>query len=349
MVLGIMLATSLVVSTSSFLDSFDNLFRVMYNDVIAYDMKVSFISPQNASVVVAARNVSGVVAVEPILEVPYHLRHDGKEYSAVILGLNSNETLLRLYTLSGVPTTVDSDGILLSQILKDKLEAEVGDSLELHFYNSTNYLRVAGFIKSSFGGTAILSLAKAQEITRIGDSIGGLMIMAEPQREESAKQGLFRLPNVSGIETTAQNKQDNMEMLKLFNGFIWAIFSFGVLMAFAVVFNIVSLNVLERSRELATMRTIGITMRRISGMVTLENALLGLVGILLGLPVGNYLARYFFTFFSSDLFVLETVTYASTYVLAVAVIFTVLIVSSVPSLRNVRNLKLAKVVTEQSR
>jgi len=349
MILGIMLATSVVVSTNSFLDSFDNLFKVMYNDVVAYDMKVTFLSPQNANVVIVAKNVSGILTVESILEISYHLRRNGKEYSATIMGLNSNETLLRLYTLSGAPTTVSQDGILLSQMLRDKLGAEVGDQLELHFLNSTDYIKVVGFIKSSFGGTAILSLRKAQEILGIGDFIGGLLVKIESQQEERVKQDLFKLPNVSGIETTAQNKQDNMEMLRLFNGFIWTIFSFGVLMAFAVVFNIVSLNLLERSRELATMRTIGITMRRIAGMVTLENALLGFVGIFLGLPAGNYLAQYFFTFFVSDLFVLDTVTYSATYVLGGAIIFTVLLVSSIPGLRYVRNLNLAKVVKEQAR
>jgi len=105
----------------------------------------------------------------------------------------------------------------------------------------------------------------------------------------------------------------------------------------------------ERSRELATMRTIGITMRRIAGMVTLENALLGFVGIFLGLPAGNYLAKYFFTLFTSDLFVLDTVTYSATYVSGAATIFTVLLVSSIPGLRYVRNLNLAKVVKEQAR
>lgn len=349
MVLGIMLATSVVVSTNSFLDSFDNLFKVMYDDVLAYDMKVTFIRPQNPNVVSVAENVSGLVTAEPILEIPYHIRHDGKEYSAIIQGLNSNETLLRLYTLTGAPTTVSSDGILLSQTLKVKLDAEIDDSLELHFLNSTNNVKVAGFIKSSFGGTAILSLTKAQEIMGIGDSIGGLLVKVEPQQEERVRQDLFRLPDVSGIETTAQNKLDNMEMLKLFNGFIWTIFGFGVLMAFAVVFNIVSLNILERSRELATMRTIGMTMRRIAGIITFENLLLGLAGILLGLPAGNYLARYFLTFFSSDLFVLDTVTYASTYILGTIIILAVMLISSIPSLRHVRNLKLAKIVKEQSR
>jgi len=73
------------------------------------------------------------------------------------------------------------------------------------------------------------------------------------------------------------------------------------------------------------------------------------VGIFLGLPAGNYLAKYFFTFFTSDLFVMDTVTYSATYVLGAAIIFTVLLVSSIPGLRYVRSLNLAKVVKEQAR
>jgi len=349
MVLGIMLATSVVVSVSSFMNSFDYLFKVMYEDISNYDMRVAFIQPQNATQVDSAKNISGVVAVEPILVIPYHLRHNEKEYSVTISGLSADGTLYRLYELSGEPSRVDAEGILLAQTLRDKLDVESGDSLELHFLNSSNYVNVAGFVKSPFGDSAYLSLQKAQEILGIGDRIGGLLVAAEPQAQEDVKQELYRLPNVSGIETVAQQKEDNMEMLKLFNGFIWTIFSFGVLMAFAVVFNIVSLNILERSRELATMRTIGVTMRQITGMVTFENVLLGLVGVLLGLPMGNYLAKYFFSFFSSDLFVMEVVTYASTYALGMIVIFTVLLVSSVPGLRHVKNLNLAKMVKEQSR
>ena len=139
-----------------------------------------------------------------------------------------------------------------------------------------------------------------------------------------------------------------MEMLKVFNTFIWAIFSFGILMAFAVVFSISSLNILERNRELATMRTIGMSMRKITVLVILENALLGLIGIIIGLFAGNFLAKYFFTFFTSDLFVVEAVTYPSTYILGIAVIFGVLLISSVPALRYISRLNLARAVKEQA-
>jgi len=347
-VLGIMLATSLVVSTSSFLDSFDYLFKVMYQDIAIYDLKVTLIRPQPLGVVKASENVTGVVAVEPIIEIPYHIRHDGKEHSVTIMGLSPNATLYKLYTFSGLPTKVDPEGILLAKLLKEKLKAEVNDSLELHLFNSTNTVKVAGFINSPFGDVAFLSIEKAQEVTGFGAAINGLLVKTDAQAQETVKQGLFKLPAVSSIETISQQKQDNMEMLKVFSGFIWAIFSFGILMAFAVVFNTVSLNILERSRELATMRTMGMTMRKITALVSLENALLGSAGIVLGLPLGNFLAKFFFSFFTSDLFTFDAVTYLSTYLLGIIVIFTVLLFSGIPGLRYVKRLNLAKVVKEQT-
>jgi len=346
-VLGIMLATSLVVATSSFLDSFDHVFKV-YDNVYAYDLQVNFITPQSLSIVEDASHVAGVVTAEPIVEIPYHLRRDGKEYSAIIVGLNTNAALYRLYNVTGEPTNVNSGGILLSRLLKDKLAVQVGDSIDLHLFNSTSVVEVAGFVNTPFGDIAFLPIGRAQEITGFNNTINGVLIKTDGQTEEAVKQEIFTFPAVSRITSTSQQKQDNMEMLKVFNAFIWAIFTFGILMAFAVVFNISSLNILERNRELATMRTIGMSMRKITVLVLLENALLGLIGIAIGLFLGNYLAKYFFSFFTSDLFVVEAVTYLSTYILGIVVIFVILLISSIPALRYVSRLNLARTVKEQA-
>ena len=96
------------------------------------------------------------------------------------------------------------------------------------------------------------------------------------------------------------------------------------------------------------MRTLGMAMRRIAVLVTVENALLGVAGIVLGLPLGNYLAKFFFSFFTSDLFYFEAVTYASTYLLGIIVILAVILVSEIPWLRYAGRLNLAKVVKEQA-
>ena len=347
-VLGIMLATSLVVSTSSFLDSFDHLFNVLYEDIAAYDLKVTFVQPQSSSVTQAAENITGVVRVEPFIEIPYHILHGGEQHSIIMTGLGANATLYRLYTASGAPTKVDTEGILLARLLKDELRVEVNDSLELHLFNSTQTVKVAGFVNDPYGDSAFLSIEKAQEVIRFGSSINGLLVKTSAQTQEAVKQELFQLSSVSSIQSLSQQRQDNTEMLRVFTAFIWIIFVFGILMAFAVVFNTVSLNILERSRELATMRTMGMAMRRIAVLVTIENALLGVAGIVLGLPLGNYLAKFFFSFFTSDLFYFEAVTYASTYLLGIIVILAVILVSEIPWLRYAGRLNLAKVVKEQA-
>ena len=347
-VLGIMLATSLVVSTISFLDSFDHLFTVLYEDIAAYDLKVTFIQPQSSNVTQTTENITGVVRVEPIIEIPYHILHGGEQHSIIITGLSANATLYRLYTASGEPTKVDTEGILLAKLLEDKLRVEVNDSLELHLFNSTQTVRVAGFVNDPYGDSAFLALEKAQEVTGFGSAINGLLVKTSAQSQEAVKQELFQFSSVSSIQSLSQQRQDNMEMLRVFSAFIWIIFVFGILMAFAVVFNTVSLNILERSRELATMRTIGMAMRKIALLVTVENLLLGAVGIVLGLPLGNYLAKFFFSFFTSDLFYFEAVTYVSTYLLGIIVILAVIFVSEIPWLRHAGRLNLARVVKEQA-
>src|SRR3990170_1863068 len=347
-VLGIMLATSLVVSTSSFLDSFDHLFNVLYEDIAAYDLKVTFIQPQSSNATQAVENITGVVRVEPIIEIPYHILHGGEEHSIIITGLSANATLYRLYTASGEPTKVDTEGILLAKLLEDKLRVEVNDSLELHLFNSTQTVRVAGFVNDPYGDSAFLSIEKAQDVTGFGYAINGLLIKTSAQSQEAVKRELFQFSSVSSIQSLSQQRQDNMEMLRVFSAFIWIIFVFGILMAFAVVFNTVSLNILERSRELATMRTLGMAMRKIALLVTVENVLLGAVGIVLGLPLGNYLAKFFFSFFTSDLFYFEAVTYVSTYLLGIIVILAVIFVSEIPWLRHAGRLNLARVVKEQA-
>ncbi len=344
-ILGIILATSLVVATTSFLDSFDQVFKV-YDDVYAFNLQVNFVYPQPLSVVDDAKNVTGVVAAEPIVEIPYHIRKDGNEYSAIIVGLNTNAKLYRLYNITGETATVSSDGILLSKLLRDKLNVQVNDSINLHLFNTTNTVKVMGFVNTPFGDIAFLDIEKAQEITGFNNSVNGLLIKTTD--EAAAKDELFGFSSVSSITSTLQQKEDNMEMLKVFNTFIWAIFTFGVLMAFAVVFSMSSLNIIERDREFATMRTIGMSIGRIAKIVLLENLLLGTVGIAVGLFAGNFLAKYFFGFFTSDLFVIEAVTYFSTYIFSTAVILAVLLISSIPGLRYISRLKLAKKVKEQS-
>jgi putative ABC transport system permease protein len=121
-----------------------------------------------------------------------------------------------------------------------------------------------------------------------------------------------------------------------------------VALGFAIIFNTITINTLERRRELATMRTIGSSVGRLGAMLTVENVLMGLLGVVVGLPLGYMISLYFATLYSNELFDMPTVIYTRTYGIAALGALLVLLLAEVPSIRFVRRLDLPAVVREMS-
>lgn len=65
------------------------------------------------------------------------------------------------------------------------------------------------------------------------------------------------------------------KLLDQFTVFSHIMLLMGLVIAFALIFNTIAVNVIERGREVATMRTIGVRMKTIVRMATLENLTIG--------------------------------------------------------------------------
>ncbi len=88
--------------------------------------------------------------------------------------------------------------------------------------------------------------------------INGLFVrLTSSSSEDAVKAQLYAPLPVWAVASTAGAIQDTNDMLRLYYGFIGVIMAFGMALAGAIVFNAVTINILERGREIATMRTIG--------------------------------------------------------------------------------------------
>jgi putative ABC transport system permease protein len=115
-----------------------------------------------------------------------------------------------------------------------------------------------------------------------------------------------------------------------------------VVLAASVLFNTATLGILERRRELATQRAIGQSMRSVAAAMTLENALLGLLGLVVGLPLGVLAGRWALSYYSSDLFSLPFAVSFRTIGVSVVGVALVLLVAQWPALRAVTRTDLAE-------
>jgi len=136
--------------------------------------------------------------------------------------------------------------------------------------------------------------------------------------------------------------------MMLFYGFVGIMLVFGAAMAFALIFNAMTVNIAERSREVATLLAVGTKRSTVSRLITAENLIVAVAGIPFGLVAGYYLSAFFWGSFESDMFAFDLYVRPATFAFAGLAIVVVALISGWPGLRALRRLHIPTVVKERS-
>jgi ABC-type antimicrobial peptide transport system permease subunit len=103
-----------------------------------------------------------------------------------------------------------------------------------------------------------------------------------------------------------------------------------------------TVNVLERERETATMRTLGSSWLFVAGMLLSEGLAFSLLAIAPGLIVGTWVSSYLIQAFSSEFLTMSFHMFARTYLFISALVVASALLSTLPSIRYCVRLNLAE-------
>jgi len=170
----------------------------------------------------------------------------------------------------------------------------------------------------------------------------GLYLTVDDAQSRQIKLDLYHLPDAVAVQRKADLVTDMRGFMGLFYLLIGIMMAVAVVMAFALLFNAMTVNVLERKREFATMRSIGSGTGRIAALLFAEDLILWLVTLPPGLLLGHWMAMQVGTAFSADLFTFNIVVAPSTYVLTAAGILLTMFLATLPAIRKVNRLNLAE-------
>jgi len=123
----------------------------------------------------------------------------------------------------------------------------------------------------------------------------------------------------------------------------------GISLGVAIIFNGVTVNVLQRTRETATMRAIGLSDKALTVMLSIENFLIGCFGVLIGIPLGRFVSDIFVQQISTsqdDIISMTLVIFPRSYLIAGIAALIVVILSQVPAIRTLTSQNLATVTKE---
>ena len=350
-VLGVVLSLMLVLASWGMIDTVQHLFAVQFDQIENHDATVYFTQPLGSAEVATFAEAPEVDRVEPIVQVPASIRSDAAVFDTALVALDAETEMHRFRSAEGGWTRLPDSGLLLGIAAQDALSIEVGDKVSVVVPEAGMEItdRVAGFIDEPLGTLAYISRERLSELTGFEiPATAALVAYAENVDGAQARTVLTGLPAVAAFDDAEGMRQTLDDFMGLFYLFVGVMLLFGSAMAFALIFNSMSVNIAERRREVATLLAVGIERRTISRLITAENLLVAMIGIPLGLAVGYYGSKAALQSFQSDMFAFDLYIKPVTYFIAGIAIVVVALISQWPGLRAIRRLSIPAIVKERS-
>jgi putative ABC transport system permease protein len=215
------------------------------------------------------------------------------------------EPEMRVYTLSVGRFPLPGEyEVLVPQSFADQNNLELGDDLELFGPDGTESLKVTGLLANegaamtNSGNVVFAPIDVVQKVFSLGQGYSEISIQAQagvgddPRALAELKTALqSRLDQVARVTYPAARADQVPRMASSYQ-FTLSFFSIVALfMGAFLIYNTFATTVLERTQEIGLLRAIGMQRRQVMGQVLMEAGLLSLLGCLLGLGAGVFLAR----------------------------------------------------------
>jgi putative ABC transport system permease protein len=304
-VLGVGMAFGVLILVTTIHSSFSNLFDALYGNTSVIVSGKSLVGSVPADTVAKVRAVDGVEsATGSVAGIFRVVDEDGKagkgrEATLFVSGVDfSAPDPAGSEIVSGHEPTA-ANQIQLEQGWAAQEGLEVGDRLALATPSGLAELHVAGIFKLQTSldlggyGTAALPVAAARQLTGKRGVWDEVDVIAEDGVSPATLERRIAAVVGPGVEVaTPAGKGDEANesmagldiVLYFFSGM--AIFVGGFL-----ILNSFNMTVLQRIREIGTLRALGASRRRIGTSVVGEAMILAVIGCLLGLGLGVVLAE----------------------------------------------------------
>ena len=193
--------------------------------------------------------------------------------------------------------------VVIDKNAASKYHFAVGDRTKVAVDAGVFPVKIVGIARygdvDSLGGAtfAVFDVPTAQKLFKLGSSFTAISVEAKPGVDATALVSKLRgiTPDTAQVRTGAdQAAKDEKDVAGFVKYIRYFLVGFGMVALFVggfVIFNTLSITVAQRTRELATLRTLGASRRQVLRSVVLEAFAIGLFASVVGLVAGIGLAK----------------------------------------------------------
>jgi len=336
----------LVLVTGLFLDSMEHGVDATLRST-RYDFYAALYSMEDADELTArARAAPGATEVEVGLTVPVQVVAPGGRYETFVQGVPENPRLFVPVDFDGRVLPVRPGEVVLPREVAKRIGVQRGATVTVRVLPGGPEfpVRVGELLDTISGSLAVMPLGDLQARLGLAGRANTVLVAAPPSARPAVRASLQAMPSLAAFQDLDALREMIDQFVALGLAMVGMMLLLAVVLAAALLFNTATLGILERQRELATQRALGRSTRAIALTMTLENGLLALLGLAVGIPVGLLAGHVVVAAYSTDMLSLPFAVSARTLGITAFGVLLVLLVAQWPGLRTVSRMNVAEAV-----
>ena len=316
-IIGIAGCTGLILAGFGLKDCIEKMVPKQYEEIFNYQATISLneeATEQTISQIKENKKITDTVRVqEETISID---NKDTNQSVTLIIPKTNLDGFINLQDRKTKEKYQLSDGLIITEKIANLLEVEEGDTLE--FTGTNSYKEKISHITENY----LFHYAYLPNSAYKGTTYNSVLIKTKDMSEKEEKtlaNELKEIPGISSISFVSSTRHvfdDTMENFAYIS--LILIISAGAL-AFVVLYNLSSVNISERKRELATIKVLGFYDKEVYQYINRENTILTIIGILLGLGVGNILTIYILKTCEVDTFMFDPTIAPLSYLYAILI------------------------------
>ena len=335
MVVGISGCTALLLTGFGLKDSIATFVDAQYEDIqvaqaeLVIDETDPDALPDDAAAVMDELGASYLLYQQSSRDL---LTEDGRVKSVTVIApadWQHIDEYFRLRTMQGEPVTAPGPGeALISISISERYGLDVGDTIRLRGEDMVSFEAVVtGVFENHVYNYVLVSRETVEQADGSFYANGAYVNFPEDSGVHEAQAALAQCDSVVSASVFSDIRARIASMMSSLNYVVLLIILSAAALAFVVLYDLTNINILERIREIATLKVLGFYRRETSEYVFRENLVLTAGGIAAGLLLGVLLHGFVIDQIVVDLVFFRKEITPLSYVLSVVLtfVFTILV------------------------
>lgn len=263
--------------------------------VAQYDFEIQLKSPVDESEILSYND--GIDSVDLIGNLYGELVLEGEENLNIpVKVVKDNNTSISLSNIDGDNIDFNDSSVVIPTKISEDYGINIGDNINvlLKLGEETRDVTLKVSDIGKMYTTHVIYISD-EVLKSHGIELPLINSFVKVKNKESMNNILNLLSENDNIEKVilSSDMGDKIsELMDMMNMVILIIIVGAAILAIAVVYNITSINILERTREIATLLVLGYYDKEINKLIFIENIVLSVFGGVLGIPFGMLLLNY---------------------------------------------------------